>query len=251
MKNLTKYVICLLTCMTFTAVTGCDAKKPEEDSQVSVISDASTTDEIVPESTTVPEETTTEDVTEDTTETASEDTTENPAENSVDYMSILNAYHQAYIDGNADAVYALFCQDEITAFDSYMKEYLKNNIGESETLVEDMFSKENVMSAIKGSLDNIHDIMDNYNQSASDPWSVSINEDTVEHYTVEEIAQINADLGLNITDGYMCEIPFYKNDLNEETFVAEPASVFQINDNWYISYSVACDRLIEFMDIDF
>ncbi|MBD5159522.1 MAG: hypothetical protein HDT23_04690 [Ruminococcus sp.] len=244
MKNLTKFVICLLTCMTFTAVTGCDGKKPtEENSESSVVSDASTTGEIVSESTTVPEETTTEDVT--------EDTTEDSAENSVDYMSILNAYHQAYIDGNADAVYTLFCPDEITAFDSYMKEYLKNNIGESEELVEDMFSKENVMSAIKGSVNNIHDIMDNYNQSANDPWSVSINEGTVEHYTVEEIAQINADLGLNITDGYMCEIPFYKNDLNEETFVAEPASVFQINDNWYISYSVACDRLIEFMDIDF
>ncbi|MDE6427156.1 MAG: hypothetical protein K2K89_13625 [Ruminococcus sp.] len=243
MKNLTKYVACLLACMTFIAVTGCEGKT-SEDSQTSVISDVTTTtttNEVVPEetTTTVPEEIPTED------------TTEIPVENAVDYMSILNAYHQAYIDGNADAVYVLFCPDEITAFDSYMKEYLKNNLGESETVIEDMFSKENIMSAINGSIDNIHDIMDNYNQTASDPWSISIAENTIEHYSADELAQINANLGMNITDGYMCEIPFYKNDINEETFVAEPASVFEINGNWYISYSVACDRLVEFMDIDF
>ncbi|MCM1314167.1 MAG: hypothetical protein NC040_01895 [Muribaculaceae bacterium] len=243
MKILTKYAACLLACMTFTAVTGCEGKT-SEDSQTSVISDVTTTtttNEIVPEetTTTVPEEIPTED------------TTEIPVENAVDYMSILNAYHQAYIDGNADAVYVLFCPDEITAFDSYMKEYLKNNLGESETVIEDMFSKENIMSAINGSIDNIHDIMDNYNQTASDPWSISIAENTIEHYSADELAQINANLGMNITDGYMCEIPFYKNDINEETFVAEPASVFEINGNWYISYSVACDRLVEFMDIDF
>ena len=247
MKNLTKYVICLLACMTFTTVTSCEEKKPEEDGQASVISDVTTTNEVLPESTTVPDEVPTED----TTETTSETPTENSVENSVDYMSILNAYHQAYIDSNAEAVYVLFCPDEITAFDLYMKEYLKNNLGESEDMIEDMFSKENIMSAIKGSVDNIHDIMDNYNQSANDPWSISINESTIEHYSADELAQINADLGLNITDGYICEIPFYINDINEETFVSEPAAVFQIDGNWYISYSVACDRLVEFMDIDF
>lgn len=247
MKNLTKYVTFLLACMTFTTVMGCEDKTPEEDSQVSVISDVTTTNEVIPESTTVPEEVPTED----TTEATSEITAENPVESAVDYMSILNAYHQAYIDGNADAVYVLFCPDEITAFDSYMKEYLKNNLGESEKITENMFSKENIMSAISGSIDNIHDIMDNYNQSASDPWSIRIEESTIEQYSADELAKINADLGLNITDGYICEIPFYVNDISEEAFVAEPATVFQINGNWYISYSVACDRLIEFMDIDF
>ena len=257
MKNLPRYVISLLACMTFTTVTACD-NKTEEDSQISVISDVTTTGEAVPESTTVPEEVPTEDTTEETTEdsadgsteNASEETTENSEENSVDYMSILTAYHQAYIDGNADAVYALFNPDEITAFDTHMKEYLKNE-GESEDIIENMMSKENIMSAIKGSIDNINDIMDNYNQSANDSWSIIMNDNTVEHYKTEELAQINADLGLNITDGYICEIPFYRNDANQETFVAEPASVFQIDGNWYVSYSLACDRLIEFMDIDF
>ena len=93
--------------------------------------------------------------------------------------------------------------------------------------------------------------MDNYNQSANDSWSIIMKDNTVEQYKSEEIAQINADLGLNITDGYICEIPFYRNDGNQETFVAEPASVFEIDGNWYISYGLACDRLIEVMDIDF
>lgn len=242
MKNFTRYVASLLACTMFTAVTSCEEKT--EDSQVSVVSDMTSTETVPEETTTIPEEVPTED----TTETPSEETTE---VNHVDHMSILNAYHQAYIDGNADAVYVLFCPDEIAAFDTYMKEYLKNNAGESEEITEKMFSKENIISAIDGSIDNIHDIMDNYNQSAGDVWSISIDESTIEQYTAEELAKINADLGLNITDGYICEIPFYRNDANEETFVAEPAAVFEINGCWYVSYSVACDRLVEFMDIDF
>lgn len=249
MKKFTKYTACLLACMTVSVVTGCEGKTPEEDdSQVSVISQITTTQENeTPEITTSPEEVPTEEITDDTPETP----TETPVENAVDYMSILNAYHQAYIDGNADAVYALFSPDEITAFDTYMKSYLQQNLSETEEMVENMFSRENIISAISDSIDNIHDIMDNYNEIGNNTWSISIDENTIERYSADELSQINADLGMNITDGYICEIPFYKNDMNEETFVAEPASIFQIDGNWYVSYSVACDRLIEFMDIEF
>lgn len=249
MKKFTKYTAFLLACMTVSAVTGCEGKTPEEDSnQVSVISEITTTQENeTPETTTAPEEVPTEEITEDTTEIP----TDTSVESAIDYMSILNAYHRAYIDANADAVYALFCPDEITAFDTYMKSYLQKNLSESEEMVEDMFSKENIISAIGGSIDNIHNIMDNYNETGNNIWSINIDENTIERYSADELAQINNDLGINITDGYICEIPFYKNDMNEETFVAEPASVFQIDGNWYISYSVACDRLIEFMDIEF
>ena len=131
-----------------------------------------------------------------------------------------------------------------------MKEYLKNQ-GEADDIIESMMSRENIMSALKGSVDNINDIMDNYNQSANDSWSIIMNDNTVEQYKTAELTQINADLGLNITDGYICEIPFYRNDSNQETFVAEPASVFEIDGKWYVSYGLAFDRLIEFMDIDF
>lgn len=245
MKKFAKYTACLLAFMTVSAVTGCESKTPEEDeSQVSVISAITTTQENeTPETTTTPEEVPTEEVTEDTTEI--------PIDTPVDYMSILNAYHQAYIDENAEAVYALFSPDEITAFDTYMKSYLQENLSESEEMVEDMFSKENIISAIGGSIDNIHNIMDNYDETGNDIWSINIDENTIERYSADELAQINNDLGMNITDGYICEIPFYKNDINDETFVAEPASIFQIDGNWYVSYSVACDRLIEFMDIEF
>ena len=249
MKKFAKYTACLLAVMTVSAVTGCEGKTSEEyESQVSDISAITTTQENeTPETTTSPEEVPTEEITDDITENP----TDAPIENGVDYMSILNAYHRAYIDGNTDAVYALFNPDEITAFDTYMKSYLQENLSESEEMVEDMFSKENIISAIGGSIENIHNIMDNYNVSNNDIWSINIDENTIERYSADELAQINADLGMNITDGYICEIPFYKNDINDETFVAEPASIFQIDGNWYVSYSVACDRLIEFMDIEF
>lgn len=246
MKKFAKYTAFLLACMTVTAFSGCEGKTDEE-SQVSVISDVTTSEEAtVPETTTEP---ITEQVTEESTETPTEETV--PDENNSDYRTVLDAYHQAYLDGNADAVYALFSPDEITAFDTYMKTYLKNNLGESEETVENMFAKDNVVSAINGSIENIHGIMANYSVSDGDIWSINIDETTIEHYSADELARINSDLSMNITDGYMCEIPFYKNNANEEVFVAEPASIFQIDGKWYISYSVACDRLIEFMDIEF
>lgn len=245
MKKFVRNTAFLLAFMALT--TGCEVKGFRE-SQSSVTETTVTTAEEVTTETSA--EISTEAVTEVTTETVSETATDTVTENT-EYRPVLDAYHQAYIDGNADAVYALFSPDEITAFDTYMKTYLKDSLGESESTVEKMFSKDNVVSAINGSVENIHSIMNAYNESDADTWSINIDETTIERYTTEELAEINSNLGMNITDGYICEIPFYKNDVNEEVFVAEPASVLQIDGRWYISYSVACDRLIEFMDIEF
>lgn len=244
MKNLARYTAFLLALTAVTA--GCE-KKGVGDSQSSVAETTAVTEE------TTTAETSTETVTESATEEITEPTenTDVPVTDNTDYRNVLDAYHQAYIDGNPDTVYALFSPDEITAFDTYMKTYLKDNLGESEEMVESMFAKDNVVSAIRSSVENIHNIMANYSVSDSDVWSINIDETTIEQYTAEELSEINASLDMNITDGYMCEIPFYKNTANDEVFVAEPASVLQIDGKWYISYSVACDRLIEFMDIEF
>lgn len=245
MKNFAKYTAFVLSLITAVAVTGCEKQGAGDTSY----SETETTTTAVEETTvTTSVEAVTEAVTEEVT---AEVTSEVPAEANNDYRPVLDAYHQAYIDGNADAVYALFSPDEITAFDTYMKAYLKDNFGESDLTVEKMFAKENIISAINGSVQNIHGIMANYNESDTDIWSINIDETTIERYTAEELSTINANLNINITDGYICEIPFYKNNSNDEIFVAEPASVLQIDGKWYISYSVACDRLIEFMDIEF
>ncbi len=249
MKKFARNTAFLLAFIAMT--TGCESKEPEN-SQMSVAETTTTTTEITATTATeIPAEIPTETVSEITTETTSESTSEAPAEENTNYRPILDAYHQAYIDGNANAVYALFSQDEITAFETYMKTYLKENLGESEETVEKIFSKDNIVSAIDDSIRNIKSIMATYSESGADKWSIDIDETTIERYTKEELNEINSQLNIDITDGYMCEIPFYKNETNEEVFVAEPASVLLINGNWYISYSVACDRLIEFMDIEF
>ncbi|MDE6781741.1 MAG: hypothetical protein K2J40_09820 [Ruminococcus sp.] len=245
MKNFVKYMAFVLSLMTAAAVTGCE-KQEAGDSTPSIAETTTTTIEEV--TTTTSFEDVTEAVTEEIT---SEVTSEVSAEVNMDYRPVLDAYHQAYIDGNADAIYALFSPDEITAFDTYMKSYLRDNFGESDSTVEKMFAKDNIVSAINGSVQNIHGIMSDYNESDTDIWSINIDETTIERYTAEELSAINANLNINITDGYICEIPFYKNNTNDEIFVAEPASVLQIDGKWYISYSAACDRLIEFMDIEF
>lgn len=248
MKKFVQYTAFVLALTAVATVFGCEGKDTEDSSS----SVAETTTAPVEETATADtSEISSETVTEISTEATTEATSAVSAENNTEYRPVLDAYHQAYIDGNADAVYALFSPDEITAFDTYMKSYLKDNLGESESTVEKMFAKDNVISAINGSIENIHSIMGNYNASDTDTWSINIDETTIEHYSAEELSEINSNLNMNITDGYICEIPFYKNNANEEIFVAEPASVLQIDGKWYISYSVACDRLIEFMDIEF
>ncbi|MDE7138699.1 MAG: hypothetical protein K2O29_09650 [Ruminococcus sp.] len=249
MKKFIRFITALTVCITAMAVTGCEGKTGEDNSDKIIVATTEaqeTTAEITAEAVTeLPSETVS---TEPITETGTDITSESHND---EYKTVLNAYHQAYINADTNAVYALFCPDEITAFDTYMKNYLKTENGEDDKTLNQIFTKESVMSAIDASVKNIHSIMDGYNESENDTWSVNIDETTVEHYSENELAEINSQLGINITDGYICEIPFYKNDTNEEVFVAEPASVLLIDGKWYISYSAAFDRLIDFMEIDF
>ena len=145
MKKIVKYTSFVIALMAL--VTGCDGKQTE-DSTSSTAETVVTTS--VEETTTTSIETTTE-----FTETTTETTSEISDENNTEYRTVLDAYHQAYIDGNADAVYALFSPNEITAFDTYMKAYLKDSLGESEETVEKMFTKDNIISAINVSIQNI------------------------------------------------------------------------------------------------
>ena len=247
MKKSIRLITVLTVCTAVLAVTGCEAKTEEDNSDkiIVVSTEPQETEEITTEAVT---ELLTEEVTEPPTEISTDTTA---VSSNGEYKTVLNAYHQAYIDGNANAVYALFCPNEITAFDTYMKNYLKSENGEDDKTLNQIFTKESVMSAIDDSVKNIHSIMDGYSESENDKWSINIDETTIEHYSENELAEINSKLGINITDGYVCEIPFYKNDANEEIFVAEPASVLLIDGKWYISYSAAFDRLIDFMDIQF
>lgn len=249
MRKFLRFITALTVCATVSAFVGCEGKT-EEDTSGKIIVATTEPQETTPEITTsavteIPSEAvSTETATETTTETTS-------ASSNGEYRAVLDAYHQAYINGDANAVYSLFCPSEITAFDTYMKNYLKTENGEDDKTLNQIFTKESVLSAIDASIKNIHSIMDGYNESESDTWSLNIDETTVEHYSEEELDEINSNLGINVTDGYVCEIPFYKNDVNEEVFVAEPASVLLIDGQWYISYSAAFDRLIDFMEIQF
>lgn len=244
MKKFLKYSTLSALCVSVLLAVGCEAKPSQEGTDNIIVStEAVQTAEITTEAVTMP-------VTEFVTET--QPPTE-PATEIVDsaYKTVLNAYHNAYINSDVNTVYSLFSTIEITAFERYMKNYLKENLGEDDKVIDSIFKRENVLSAIDKSVKNIHSIMESYSTSAKDVWSMNIDETTVEHYTAEELAEINEKLGINATDGYLCEIPFYTNSTNQEVFVAEPSAVLLINGEWCISYSVAFDRLIEFMDIEF
>ncbi len=248
MRKFIRFITALTVCLTALAVTGCEGKTGEDTSDKIIV--------VTTEAQETTAEMTTEAVTEIPSETVStepitESNTDITSESNDEYKTVLNDYHHAYIKGDADAVYALFCPDEINAFNVYMKDYLKKELNEEDKTLDEIFTKNSVIKALGSSMNNIHSIMEGYNEKPDDTWSVNIDDTTIERYSAEEIAKIKENININVTDGYICEIPFYVNNANEEVFVAEPASVLLIDGNWYISYSAAFDRLIDFMEIEF
>ena len=98
------------------------------------------------------------------------------------------AYYNAYLTGNADAVYDMLCEEEIEAYHSYLR---------STDLLEGknpqvVFKRSNVINAIKQSIQAIHDIMKEKSDVAPDKWTVSLTEDLLRTTGDNELADYRA-----------------------------------------------------------
>ena len=161
-----------------------------------------------------------------------------------DCMTLLNAYHQAYLDNNAEFIYGLFSQEEIQAYENYMKNYYGDSIN-----FDAVFARENIVSAISASIENINVLKSQHMNTPEDVWTVLVNSAELKHLEPSDLENMSIGFGISIADGYYCEYPYYENQSKGEKFVGEPAVAIQIGESWYISFAGAMDRLVEFMNI--
>ena len=180
-----------------------------------------------PEDTTSPAEKTSSP-SQETTSSAPE---QNNAPTEADgYKQIFTEFHKVYLSSEkAEDIYALFSPSEIEAFNKYMSESLSNSGYDTAKV----FDKEEFIKAIDKSIENINGFKTHYGADG-DIWVLNVTDQSYKKIPEEQLNDFRTQLGLNITDGYILEMPFYYDKSNEESFVAEPASALCIDGKWYL-----------------
>ncbi len=156
------------------------------------------------------------------------------------------AYYNAYLTGNADAVYDMLCEEEIEAYHSYLR---------STDLLEGknpqvVFKRSNVISAIKQSIQAIHDIMKEKSDVAPDKWTVSLTEDLLRTTGDNELADFNKTLNTEFTAAADCGYVYYKDGNDDHSFIGNGCAFVELDGRWYLSYTTIMNaELITYLDI--
>ncbi len=156
------------------------------------------------------------------------------------------AYYNAYLTGNADAVYDMLCEEEIEAYHSYLR---------STDLLEGknpqvVFKRSNVISAIKQSIQAIHDIMKEKSDVAPDKWTVSLTEDLLRTTGDNELADFNKTLNTEFTAAADCGYVYYKDGNDDHSFIGNGCVFVELDGRWYLSYTTIMNaELITYLDI--
>ncbi|MBQ6170696.1 MAG: hypothetical protein IJK30_12150 [Ruminococcus sp.] len=156
------------------------------------------------------------------------------------------AYYNAYLTGNADAVYDMLCEEEIEAYHSYLR---------STDLLEGknpqvVFKRSNVINAIKQSIQAIHDIMKEKSDVAPDKWTVSLTEDLLRTTGDNELADFNKTLNTGFTAAADCGYVYYKDGNDDHSFIGNGCAFVELDGRWYLSYTTIMNaELITYLDI--
>lgn len=156
------------------------------------------------------------------------------------------AYYNAYITGNADAVYDMFCSEEIEAYQAYIgaKEEFE---GKNPQVV---FKRSAVINAIKDSIGNIHRIMGEKSDVPPDKWTVSLTEEIMRDTGENELSDFNKTLGTEFTAASDCGYVYYQDGNDEHAFIGNGCAFVELDGRWYLSYSTVMNaELITYMDI--
>ena len=182
----------------------------------------------------------------ETTTEAVEQTAEAPANRERPACADLaEAFYQAYLDHDAEKVYAMFEPGEMKAYSELIKDELE---GRDPAKV---FRKESVISALNASMDNIGEIMEHYSDGEDDVWTFSIPDDELSEISGEELEAFNKDLGTSFTRACICQYMFYNDETNGETFTGNSAAFVELDGKWYLSYSTAMGMdLVYFIEFD-
>lgn len=156
------------------------------------------------------------------------------------------AYYNAYLTGNADAVYDMFCTDEMEGYHTYLSTTDLLD-GKNPQVV---FKRSNVIDAIKKSMDTIYGIMGEKSDIPHDKWTCSLTEETLKNTGENELKDFNKTLGTNFTAAADCGHVYYKDGNDEHSFIGNACAFVELDGRWYLSYSTVLNaELITYMDI--
>ena len=160
-------------------------------------------------------------------------------------LEAAQAFYQAYLDHDAEAVYSMFDKAEI---DGYNKLIAPELSGAS---AKEVFRKAAVIRAIEDSMDNIDKIKEYYQDSENDMWSFSVRGSDLEEISSDELDDFNKSLGTSYTKAYTCQYMFYNDDTNNKSFTGNSASFVESGGVWHLSYSSAMGSdLLNFIDVN-
>lgn len=155
------------------------------------------------------------------------------------------AYYNAYITSNADAVYDMFCSEEMEGYHNYISttELLE---GQNAQVA---FKRSNVVNAIKQSMQNIHTIMAEKSDVPADKWTTSLSEDLLKPIGENELNDFNKTLNTKFTNAAECGIVYYKDGNDEHNFIGNGCAFVEFDGRWYLSYTTLMKiELITYMD---
>jgi len=269
MKPIFRITAAVTAAVLSTAAFGCENKKKtdkvsetetttasQEETTSSAVSDNDTTTaaEAVSAETTTAATTTTATTTTAATTTAAETTSqkaeekkeETPQKGFGSSFDAAKAYYNAYLTGNADAVYDMFCPNEIEGYHAYISTTDLLD-GKNPQVV---FKRSNVIDAIKKSMNTIYGIMGEKSDVPHDKWTCSLTEETLKNTGENELKDFNKTLGTNFTAAADCGHVYYKDGDEEHSFIGNACAFVEQDGRWYLSYSTVLNaELITYMDI--
>ena len=179
-------------------------------------------------------------------EEPAEKPTEAPKKGFDSCIDAAKAYYNAYLRSDANAVYDMFCSEEIDGYHAFLanSDYLD---GQNPQVV---FKRSNVVSAIEKSMKAIHDIMAEKSDVPADKWSASISEDLLKPTGENELNDFNKTLGTKFTSGNDCGYVYYKDGNDEHDFIGNGCAFVELDGRWYLSYTTVMNaELLTYMDI--
>ncbi len=158
------------------------------------------------------------------------------------------AYYDAYLRGDPDAVYDMFCADEIEGYHAYLDTEQADLLEGKNAQV--MFKRSKVISAINDSIKRIHSIMSEKSSVPPEQWTTSIAEQTLKATGENELKDFNKQLGTHFTNASGCGYVYYKDGNEEHDFLGNSCGFVELDGRWYLSYSTVMHaELLTYMDI--
>lgn len=159
---------------------------------------------------------------------------------------------QAYLDKDAEAVYACFYPEEADLFKNWMESFLKEvdftEIYDNDEIdtIKAMYSKEGIIEMIQEDIDQISDVMKSEQKSDKDKWTFDIGEEEESDTSTDELEE---ELGFSVDDIVMYEdFTLVNKDadviLDNYDFYNDTLYFVKVDGAWYLCYTSSCSNYL-------